>query len=87
MPGFSRKTYNKALSERRPILVHGELGELTMWQVRSASSEAVYNVVTDGADLLTCTCRHGETRGEGEPASCWHAAAALIELIRKVDES
>lgn len=87
---FSRAVYEKALWAPRPRLLTGdptEEDEITTWSATSSSDPTVtYVVLTDGNDLLTCTCRRGQTRAEGERADCQHAAATLLEMIRRNDE-
>jgi hypothetical protein len=87
---FSRAVYEKALWAPRPRLLTGdptEEDEITTWSATSSSDPTVtYVVLTDGQDLLTCTCRWGQTRGEDEKAECSHAASVLIEMIRRNDE-
>ncbi len=80
---FSQAVYQKALALREPpTLVHGDPadeGALTMWRLGR------YDIVTDGEEILTCTCQHGQTRKAHETAGCYHAAATLIELIKRSD--
>lgn len=86
---FSRATYLKALGAPRPKLLSGDpadLETLTTWAVGSASAPNVtYVVLTDGDELLTCTCRRGQTRTETEQTDCYHAASVLLELQRRAD--